>query len=188
MKICIIPARKGSKRLPYKNMMDLNGKPLVQWTIEQARESNLFDMIIVSTDWYDIIELAIELDVDYRHRTPELDTDEATAQDVIIDAIEFNLPFISEEDNLYCLLQPTSPLRQAKDIRRTLDAMCKEDNSLFTINEQTLKPNGLIYWFRDYKDMWKRPVNVYFTYGPKNLDIDYLWDFRVAEYFLKYRR
>ncbi|MGZ7136174.1 MAG: acylneuraminate cytidylyltransferase family protein, partial [Methanobacterium sp.] len=48
--LCIIPARGGSKRLTGKNILDLCGKPLIAWTIEQARASKYLDKIIVSTD------------------------------------------------------------------------------------------------------------------------------------------
>lgn len=57
-KIALIPARGGSKRLPDKNIKLLNGKPLIAWTIIAARESGLFDDIIVSTDSENIASLA----------------------------------------------------------------------------------------------------------------------------------
>ena len=53
--ICIIPARKGSVGLPNKNMKNLLGKPLIQWTIESALKSKLISKIIVSTDSEKII-------------------------------------------------------------------------------------------------------------------------------------
>lgn len=48
--IAIIPARGGSKRIPKKNIIDFEGKPLIAWTIEAAKVSGLFDRIVVSTD------------------------------------------------------------------------------------------------------------------------------------------
>ena len=50
MTICVIPARGGSKRIPKKNIKSFSGKPMIQWAIEAAQESNIFDQIIVSTD------------------------------------------------------------------------------------------------------------------------------------------
>jgi CMP-N-acetylneuraminic acid synthetase len=59
-RIAIIPARGGSKRVPKKNIIDFDGKPMLAWSIEAAKESNLFDDIVVSTDSEEIAEVAIK--------------------------------------------------------------------------------------------------------------------------------
>lgn len=56
--IAVIPARGGSKRIPKKNIVDFQGKPLIAWTIEAAKQSNLFDKIVVSTDSEEIAEVS----------------------------------------------------------------------------------------------------------------------------------
>ena len=56
--LAIIPARGGSKRLPDKNILDLNGKPLIAWTIESALQSKFVDKVIVSTDSLQIKEIS----------------------------------------------------------------------------------------------------------------------------------
>jgi pseudaminic acid cytidylyltransferase len=58
MKIAVIPARGGSKRIPRKNVRDFCGKPMIAWAISVAKESNLFDEIIVSTDDNEIADIA----------------------------------------------------------------------------------------------------------------------------------
>lgn len=58
--IAIIPARGGSKRLPRKNLMDFMGLPMIAWTIKAAKESGLFDMILVSTDSDEIAEVSLK--------------------------------------------------------------------------------------------------------------------------------
>ncbi|MDZ4098616.1 MAG: pseudaminic acid cytidylyltransferase, partial [Methylophilaceae bacterium] len=58
MKIAIIPARGGSKRIPRKNIKLFCGKPMIAWSIEVAKASGLFDRIIVSTDDIEISEVA----------------------------------------------------------------------------------------------------------------------------------
>ena len=58
MRIAIIPARGGSKRIPHKNIKMFCGKPMIAWSIEVAKESHLFDLIIVSTDDNEIAEIA----------------------------------------------------------------------------------------------------------------------------------
>ena len=58
--IAIIPARGGSKRIPYKNIKDFNGSPIIAYSIRVAIESNLFDEVMVSTDDEEIADIAIK--------------------------------------------------------------------------------------------------------------------------------
>uniref|UniRef100_A0A6M3KUC7 Putative cytidylyltransferase n=1 Tax=viral metagenome TaxID=1070528 RepID=A0A6M3KUC7_9ZZZZ len=107
-----IPARAGSKGLPGKNKKDFAGKPLVQWSIDQAKASKLFDKIIVSSDDPDIIALADKCGVIPHERHPELATDESIVDEVIFDF------FVRPENKCkyICQLNPTSPLRTPEDI------------------------------------------------------------------------
>lgn len=107
-----IPARKGSKGLPGKNKKIFAGKPLVQWSIEQAKETKLFDHIFVSSDDDDILQIAKDCDVVPVERLAELASDTADMDDVLFDF--FGRPG-HEFDNI-CLLPPTAPLRMSKDI------------------------------------------------------------------------
>jgi len=110
-----IPARKGSKGLPGKNKKLFHGKPLVQWSIEQAAETKLFDHIFVSSDDEDILQIARDLKklkVVPLERHPELATDTADMDDVLYD-------FFGRPENkceYICLLPPTSPVRDPQDI------------------------------------------------------------------------
>lgn len=114
--VAFIPARKGSKGLPGKNKKIFHGKPLIQWSIEQAAETKLFDHIIVSSDDEDVLQIASELKklkVVPVERLPELATDTADMDDVLYD-------FFAREGNeckYICLLPPTSPLRLPEDIK-----------------------------------------------------------------------
>ena len=58
MKLCVIPARGGSKRIPRKNIREFCGKPMIAWSIEAAKISECFDQIIVSTDCSEIADVA----------------------------------------------------------------------------------------------------------------------------------
>jgi CMP-N,N'-diacetyllegionaminic acid synthase len=111
--VAFIPARAGSKGLPGKNKKDFAGKPLVQWSIDQAKETKLFDKIIVSSDDTDIIVMADKAGVIPHERHPELATDEATINEVLYDF------FVRPENKCkhVCLLNPTSPLRLPEDIQ-----------------------------------------------------------------------
>lgn len=113
MNIAFIPARKGSRGLPGKNKKLFQGKPLIQWSIEQAIDSKLFDKIIVSSDDVDIIKIADDCGVIPCERHPELARDESTINEVLFDF------FVRPENKCQyvCLLNPTSPLRLPEDIR-----------------------------------------------------------------------
>ena len=112
----IIPARGGSKGLPRKNTLNLNGKPLILYTIDAAREVCSYENICVSTDDLDIINLVESYGLKIPFVRPEtLATDSADTWSVVDHAIRF----YEERGKFYpriCLLQPTSPLRNSKHI------------------------------------------------------------------------
>lgn len=115
--VAFIPARKGSKGLPGKNKKLFAGKPLIQWTIEQAAETKLFDHIFVSSDDEDILQIAKDckkLKVVPLERHPELATDTADMDDVLYDF--FGRP--KNKCEYICLLPPTAPLRTPQDIKK----------------------------------------------------------------------
>lgn len=117
MNIAIIPARGGSKRLPNKNILPLAGKPLIVWTIEAALESQLFDMVLVSTDSQAIAEVSKNAGACVPFLRPaELATDTATTDAVIQHMVEW----VEAQHGVVAritLLQPTSPLRDAMSIQ-----------------------------------------------------------------------
>jgi len=120
--VAFIPARKNSKGIPGKNKKLFCGKPLVQWSIEQAKDSKVFDKIVVSSDDDDILKLAEELGIETILRQEELADDEAS-----LDAVLFD--YFSREENecdYVCMLQPTSPLRSVKDIKEGFEHIKKK--------------------------------------------------------------
>lgn len=123
MKIAIIPARGGSKRLPGKNIKNLCGRPLIEWTIDAALKSELFDRIIVSTDSEQIRDISIRAGAEVPYlRSPELSSDTATTNDVVTDIIRW-LEETGVEVSTVMILQPTSPLRTETDIAKAFDLM-----------------------------------------------------------------
>lgn len=114
--LAVIPARAGSKRLPKKNILPLNGKPLIQWTILAAQQATCLDRIVVSSDDPVTLKIAQECGVEYIQRPKELASDTAKSVDVINHAISF---FAGRDEHFdaVMLLQPTSPLRASADIR-----------------------------------------------------------------------
>ncbi|TGN39925.1 acylneuraminate cytidylyltransferase family protein [Marinobacter confluentis] len=118
MKLAVIPARGGSKRLPGKNIMPLAGKPLIQWTIDAALESGVFDRVCVSTDCETIASVARAGGADVPFLRPDaLASDTATTASALAHFIQMLEQAEACSFSHVCLLQPTSPLRTAEDIR-----------------------------------------------------------------------
>lgn len=113
--LAIIPARGGSKRLPYKNILPLGGKPLIAWTIEAAVQSGVADEVIVSSDDERILQIATQYGAIAFPRSSELASDTASTIDVVRDVLEHEESKCISYGSVI-LLQPTSPLRSAKDI------------------------------------------------------------------------
>jgi N-acylneuraminate cytidylyltransferase len=118
VKLCIIPARGGSKRIPRKNIKAFNGKPIIAYSIEAALKSQCFDKIIVSTDDQEIADVAIEQGVEVPFMRPEeLANDHTGTLPVIKQAIEW----FDENDtapNEVCCLYATAPFVQAQTLQK----------------------------------------------------------------------
>lgn len=119
--VAVIPARGGSKGLPGKNIRVLGDKPLIAWTIHAAIVSNIFRDILVSTDNLDIADVAKKYGATIPFMRPsELSGDLVSQADVVKHIIHW----MEELNNLpdyIMLLQPTSPLRTAEDIKNALN-------------------------------------------------------------------
>lgn len=161
--LAIIPARSGSKGLTDKNIKELNNKPLMAYTIEAAIESNIFDDIILSTDssYYAEIGKKYGATVPFL-RSENLSNDEASTKDVIFDVIN-ELRIIGKNYDFFVLLQPTTPLRNKKHIKESVDILIdNKGNSVVSICQLehsssvnvTLNPkNRLDFVFNDLKNI-----------------------------------
>ncbi|MGR6981188.1 cytidylyltransferase domain-containing protein [Testudinibacter sp. P27/CKL/0425] len=116
-KIAIIPARSGSKGLPNKNVLLLEGKPLMVYTIEAAIKSDAFDRIVVSTDSEEYKDLISNYPIDVVIRDKSISGDSASSFVVIKDVLD---RYASEKFDSLVLLQPTSPLRDSEHIRNAI--------------------------------------------------------------------
>lgn len=123
MKICVIPARGGSKRIPHKNIKEFYGKPMIAWSIEAAKNSGCFDHIIVSTDDIKIAEVAKAWGADVPFMRPKELSDDYTATRPVINHA------IKESERMYgpinyvCCIYATSPLLDAKYLREAYDKL-----------------------------------------------------------------
>lgn len=115
--IAIIPARSGSKSLPDKNIKDLNGKPLIAYSIEAAIASDVFDTVMVSTDSekYALIARSYGAEVPFL-RSNRTSTDTASSWDTVLEVLD-KYEVQGKTFDSFCLLQPTSPMRISDDIK-----------------------------------------------------------------------
>lgn len=117
---CIIPARGGSKGIPRKNILEIAGKPLIAWSIEQARAARLVDEVWVSTDDGEIAEVSRSYGAEIWRRYQETATDTATSESAIA---EWMRHMRYESNHVIVFLQATSPVRQRCDIDNAIQAL-----------------------------------------------------------------
>ena len=114
--VAIIPARGGSVGVPLKNIRLLGGKPLINYTIEVAIESGVFDRVIVSTDHKDIAEISKAAGAEVPFVRPPDISEDVETELVLQHAVDF-LEKTNYFPDAIALLQPTSPFRKAQTIR-----------------------------------------------------------------------
>jgi pseudaminic acid cytidylyltransferase len=123
MKICVIPARGGSKRIPRKNIKPFFGKPMIAWSILAASHSGCFDRIIVSTDDPEIAEVARAHGAEVPFIRPAVLSDDFTGTiPVIAHAVEWQSQH-GESANEVCCIYATAPFLQATDLQRGLEVL-----------------------------------------------------------------
>ncbi|WP_415238423.1 cytidylyltransferase domain-containing protein [Seleniivibrio woodruffii] len=132
--LCTICARGGSKGVLNKNIRELNGKPLIAHTIEQALETKLFDHVVVSTDSDEIAEAAVRYGAEvFFKRDAELASDTAGKLDVIRDAFVRSEEHYNRTYTYLVDLDATSPLRDVRDIRSAfIQCVCDGNCNLIT--------------------------------------------------------
>jgi N-acylneuraminate cytidylyltransferase len=123
MRIAMIPARGGSKRIPRKNIKPFHGKPMIAYSIEAAQKSGCFDKIIVSTDDQEITDVALEYGAEVPFLRPaNISDDYSTTMDVIQHSIQW-----CESQNmtvdLLCCIYATAPFVLPSDLSAGLEAV-----------------------------------------------------------------
>lgn len=127
MIVAIIPARGGSKRIPRKNIKNFAGKPMIAWPIAAARESGVFDRIVVSTDDPEIAAVARQSGAEAPFVRPvELSNDHVGTTAVIRHAIEW-LDARGPPVDFACCIYATAPFVQAADLRLGLTLLRDSD-------------------------------------------------------------
>lgn len=111
--VALVPARSGSVRVPGKNLLPLAGHPLIAYAIAAARESGVFDAVVVSTDSEETAEVARRYGGEVPGlRPPELATATSPDVDWVVHVMR------EREEEAFAILRPTSPFRTASTIRR----------------------------------------------------------------------
>lgn len=179
----IIPARGGSVRVPRKNLREVGGKPLIQWTIEAAQESLLW-RVVVSTEDVEIATLARRLGADVVPQPLDSALSGTKSAPVVLSALDYLRDTEGYDPSLVCLLHPTSPFRQAEhiDLALRLHARYRAASVISTTND-TL--NGAIYLttverFRMANSFFVWPICPLDIPMPHGLDIDEWADLEAA--------
>jgi CMP-N,N'-diacetyllegionaminic acid synthase len=154
--LAVIAARGGSKGIPNKNLLDLCGKPLIAWTVAQAAAARGVDVVAVSSDSDSILSAAEAAGAVGVRRPDEISGDLASSESAWLHALE-SLDGRLGPFGRVVALQATSPIREASDIERALEAFDREElDSLFSVCE-----------VEDYFN-WRIGAN-----GPEPINYDY---------------
>ena len=144
--ITIIPARGGSKGIPNKNIIDIAGKPLIGWSIEQSKKTKLISDTYVSTNDNEIAEVAKKYSAEIIWRPDELCMDDSTSESAFIHALTYLKEQKQMVPDYIVFLQATSPLRNSEDINNAILKLISDDaDSLFSGS----KFDDFLFWETD---------------------------------------
>lgn len=175
--LAIIPARKGSKRLPKKNVKLLSGKPLIAWTVEQACRCNYFNKVIISTDCENIAKIGKSYGAETPFLRPvEIANDQSPSMDLVHHALNF-YEKKGEVFDIVVLLEPTSPLRGKQNLNEAMKNFIEKlstHDALISVGKVEREHPSIIKKI-DEKNLLKTFLNenitsshkseVYFPYG-----------------------
>ena len=151
--VAIVPARKGSKRLPNKNLLKLGNQSLVEIAVQKALDTNIFEKVIISSDSQEIVDLAKRKGaMAFGLRKPNLSNDLSKTEDVILDLL--NQKELSGIDG-FTLIQCTSPFTKLETIKNiTLEAF---KNKCSSISIRELK-HTYLEWLLIKKGRYLTPI------------------------------
>jgi pseudaminic acid cytidylyltransferase len=126
MRIAIIPARGGSKRIPNKNIKEFLGKPIIAYSIQAAIESNLFDKVVVSTDSDAIKAISLKHGAEVPFLRSEKNSDDfATTIDVILEVIK-QFEEIGDKVDEACCIYATAPFVRSEELTTAYSLLVEE--------------------------------------------------------------
>ena len=143
--IAIIPARGGSQRIPGKNWKMFHGKPIVQYSIETATKSGLFDQIVVSTDRQEIADAAHASGAFVVWRPAAMAKDEIGTQDVA----SATLALFKSWPEYACCIYPTAPMMTTTDLHQGITLLkngATHHDYAMAVGAEPLRDAGQWYW------------------------------------------
>jgi len=170
--LCIIPARGGSKGIKDKNIIDVNGKPLIAYSIELAnklKDKSLVSRVIVSTDSERIANIAKTCGAEIPFLRPiEISTDKSKSIDFILHALDFYEANFVHFDAVL-LLQPTSPIRTVDEVEKAISIYnSNESESLISCYKEEYINDLVMYRCKaEYK---LEPLNINHNKGVRRQD------------------
>ena len=178
--IAIIPARLGSKRLKFKNLKIFKKKPLFLLSMICAKKSKFIDRVFLSTDSKKINNIAKNNGFKIEKlRQKKLSGSKSKSRDVVLDVLKK----VKNKYDYFILLQPTSPLRNLRDINSSIKIIIKKNlNSLVSVNKSNYKINGAIYiqkinFFLKKKNFLHKNTYKFKMPNKRSIDIDTLKDY-----------
>jgi N-acylneuraminate cytidylyltransferase len=179
--LCVIPARGGSKGIPYKNIKKLNGKPLITYTIDAARQIFEDDNICVTTDDKQIIDMVENYGLYVPFVRPsDLATDLATTQDVLRHALDFY-----EKQGIFynavLLLQPTSPFRLKHHIEEAISLYQDDCDMVVSVKEASANP-----YYNLFEEDESGHLQISKGYGhfTRRQDVPSVWEYNGSIYVI----
>lgn len=158
MRVAVIPARGGSKRIPRKNIRLFHGKPIIAYSIETAKKSNLFDRIIVSTEDAEIAEVAEAYGAETIKRPThlaEIGVPDCGTQEVARHVVKA----FCEREDYACCIYATAPFMTAAELSYGFDMLCMIPFAQFAFSVgDPLCDAGQWYWGRASAFLERRPL------------------------------
>lgn len=162
-----IPARGGSKGIPNKNITDLCGKPLIDYTYDAVEQSTKISRCILSTDSLLIANTAKGRNIEVLERPKELSEDYSKTSDVILDVLNKLKDTENYQPDYILILQPTSPLRTGDDIDKCIDLLLsnKSIDSVISVQEapHNFIPEKIMYLDNNLLYPYKENMSMYTT-------------------------
>jgi len=125
--LCIIPARGGSKRIPRKNIKDFLGKPIIAYSIEAALASELFDVVMVSTDDEEIRQVAIQYGAEVPFLRSEDNANDMATTAAVLEEVLTKYKGLGMEFSHACCLYPTAPFVTAAKLEEGYEKLISSD-------------------------------------------------------------
>jgi N-acylneuraminate cytidylyltransferase len=185
--LCIVPARRDSRRFPHKNLAHFRGVPLVQNTVSIAKEAGL-EKILVTTDDPNVALIADHEEVACLERPDDLCTDTARMEAVVENAVHYATSATDGphwEFDTICLMQVTSPLLRHDSLQAALDLYFMEGAESLTAVNILWEPVGAFYiidskLFMKNRSVYQEGGHLYMLGANQCIDVDHQYQLAIA--------